>query len=313
MKIEIKNYDSSFLYGKASYGKVLYEYIIKSERIDKNSQEFGDIKYIIKRNQITSCLSSLLDRESIILTLPTKPMPRAFKVVAMKDVKEDKATKVFIDCSEVIKYDNGSYTIRNSDINKMISYLACALNTLIYHAKPSIILNNNQLITSSTTAFAKLCTNIIDYMRIGGVDNIRSKVLYLSSLYYQVGILLRDDNDSADQRAKKISSLSIREAQMLRVQAPTSCFENINTFVECLAKVLKVEGTLKIDNFIDKWILLYGSGTQFATEIYTAFANLLINAYVGAYLNNQKQIETATGRNMVEFCNTLFKIGGEVL
>ena len=313
MKIEIKNYDSSFLYGKASYGKMLYEYIIKSERIDKNSQEFDDIKYIIKRNQITSCLSSLLDRESIILTLPTKPMPRAFKVVAMKDVKEDKATKVFIDCSEVIKYNNGSYTIRNSDINKMISYLACALNTLIYHAKPSIILNNNQLITSSTTAFAKLCTNIIDYMRIGGVDNIRSKVLYLSSLYYQVGILLRDDNESADQRAKKISSLSIREAQMLRVQAPTSCFENINTFVECLAKVLKVEGTLKLDNFMDKWILLYGSGTQFATEIYTAFANLLINAYVGAYLNNQKQIETATGRNMVEFCNTLFKIGGEVL
>ena len=313
MKIEIKNYDSSFLYGKASYGKMLYEYIIKSERIDKSSSEFDDIKYIIKRNQITSCLSSLLERESIVLTLPTKPMPRAFKIVAMKDVKEDKSTKVFIDCSEVIKYQNGSYTMRNNDINKMISYLACALNTLIYHAKPSIILNNNQMITSSTTAFAKLCTNIIDYMRIGGVDNIRSKVLYLSALYYQVGILLKDDNETADQKAKKISTISMREAQLLRVQAPTSCFENIDTFVTCLAKVLKVENSLKIENFIDKWILLYGSGTQFATEIYTAFANLLINAYVGAYLNNQKQIETATGRNMVEYCNTLFKIGGEVL
>lgn len=313
MKIEIKNYDSSFLYGKASYGKMLYEYIIKSERIDKSSSEFDDIKYIIKRNQITSCLSSLLERESIVLTLPAKPMPRAFKIVAMKDVKEDKSTKVFIDCSEVIKYQNGSYTMRNNDINKMISYLACALNTLIYHAKPSIILNNNQMITSSTTAFAKLCTNIIDYMRIGGVDNIRSKVLYLSALYYQVGILLKDDNETADQKAKKISTISMREAQLLRVQAPTSCFENIDTFVTCLAKVLKVENSLKIENFIDKWILLYGSGTQFATEIYTAFANLLINAYVGAYLNNQKQIETATGRNMVEYCNTLFKIGGEVL
>ena len=64
---------------------------------------------------------------------------------------------------------------------------------------------------------------------------------------------------------------------------------------------------------MDKWILLYGSGTQFATEIYTAFANLLINAYVGAYLNNQKQIETIASRSMVEYCNTLFGIGGEVL
>ena len=68
-----------------------------------------------------------------------------------------------------------------------------------------------------------------------------------------------------------------------------------------------------MDNFIDKWLFLYGSGTQFATEIYTAFANLLINAYVGAYLNNQKQIEKIAGRSMVEYCNVLFRVGGEVL
>lgn len=313
MNVAIKNYDKSFLYGKANYSKVLYEYIIKSERIDKSSEAFDDIRYIVKRNQTTSCLSALLDRESIILTLPTKPMPRAFKVFAGKDVKEDKNTKVFIDCSEIIREQNGKYTIRNNDIEKLISYLACALNTLIYHASPSTILNNNQLVMSSTTAFAKLCTNIIDYMRIGGVDNIRTKVLYLSALYYQVGILLKDDNDSAEQKAKKISGISLREAQLVRAMVPTESFENIDKFVECLAKVLKVEGSLKLDNFMDKWILLYGSGTQFATEIYTAFANLLINAYVGAYLNNQKQIETAVGRNMVEYCNTLFKIGGEVL
>ena len=313
MKVEIKNYDSSFLYGKANYGKTLYEYIIKAERIDKDSEAFEDIKYIVKRNQITSCLSSLLDRASIILTMPTKPMPRAFKVVAMKDVKEDKQTKVFIDCSEVLKYQNGVYSIRNSDINKLISYLACALNTLIYHASPSHILNNNTLITTSTTSFAKLCTNVIDYMRIGGVDDVRTKMLYISSLYYQIGILLRDDTDSVEQRARKISNISIRDAQIIRAQAPESSFENIDTFVNCIGKILKVENTLKLDNFMDKWLLLYGSGTQFATEIYTAFANLLINAYVGAYLNNQKQIETATGRNMVQFCNTLFKLGGEVL
>ena len=313
MKIEIKNYDSSFLYGKANYGKTLYEYIIKAERIDKSSSAFDDIRYVINRNQVTSCLGALLNRESIILTMPTKPMPRAFKVVAMKDVREDKHTKVFIDCSEVLKYHNGTYTIRNSDINKLISYLACALNTLLYHASPNTILNNNQLIMTSTTAFAKLCTNIIDYMRIGGVDNIRTKMLYMSSLYYQIGILLKDDTDSVEQRARKISNISLREAQLIRAQAPASSFENIDTFVKCIAKVLKVENTLKLENFMDKWILLYGSGTQFATEIYTAFANLLINAYVGAYLNNQKQIETIASRSMVEYCNTLFGIGGEVL
>lgn len=313
MKTKIKNYDQSFLYGKADYGTELFQYIMKADRIDKSSTGFDEIRYLVKRNQITSCLGALLDKQSVILMLPNKPLPRAFKVFAGKDIREDKNTKVFIDCSEIIKFQNNAYVIKQMDVEKFISYLACALNTIIYHVDPTIILNNSQLINSSTEAFAKLCTNIIDYMRIGGVDNVRSKMLYMSALYYQIGMLKKDDNDTAEQKALKISKLSKREAELIRVQLPEASFENINTFVEAIAKVLRVEGLLKLDNFIDKWLFLYGSGTQFATEIYTAFANLLINAYVGAYLNNQKQIEKIAGRSMVEYCNVLFRIGGEVL
>lgn len=313
MKTKIKNYDQSFLYGKADYGTELFQYIMKADRIDKSSAGFDEIRYLVKRNQITSCLGALLDKQSVILMLPNKPLPRAFKVFAGKDIREDKNTKVFIDCSEIIKFQNNAYVIKQMDVEKFISYLACALNTIIYHVDPTIILNNSQLVNSSTEAFAKLCTNIIDYMRIGGVDNVRSKMLYMSALYYQVGMLKKDDNDTAEQKALKISKLSKREAELIRVQLPEASFENINTFVAAIAKVLRVEGLLKLDNFIDKWLFLYGSGTQFATEIYTAFANLLINAYVGAYLNNQKQIEKIAGRSMVEYCNVLFRVGGEVL
>ena len=313
MKTKIKNYDQSFLYGKADYGTELFQYIMKADRIDKSSTGFDEIRYLVKRNQITSCLGALLDKQSVILMLPNKPLPRAFKVFAGKDIREDKNTKVFIDCSEIIKFQNNAYVIKQMDVEKFISYLAGALNTIIYHVDPTIILNNSQLVNSSTEAFAKLCTNIIDYMRIGGVDNVRSKMLYMSALYYQIGMLKKDDNDTAEQKALKISKLSKREAELIRVQLPEASFENINTFVEAIAKVLRVEGLLKLDNFIDKWLFLYGSGTQFATEIYTAFANLLINAYVGAYLNNQKQIEKIAGRSMVEYCNVLFRIGGDVL
>ena len=54
MKAAIKNYDMSFLYGKADYGNALFEYIIKSERIDKSVPGFDNIRYLIKRNQTTS-------------------------------------------------------------------------------------------------------------------------------------------------------------------------------------------------------------------------------------------------------------------
>lgn len=312
MDIQIKNYDRSYLYGKANYGSELYQYVIKSERINKSDEGFQNIQYLIKRNQITSCLSSLLNRESIVLMMPTKPMPRAFKVFAGKDIKEDKATKVFIDVSEIIKYNNGEYTIRNTDIDKFISYLACALCTMIYHSDPKLLLNNTVVVESSTYAFATLCSNIIEYLRIGSIDNIRAKMLYISALYYQNSILLKDITESVRTRALNISKLSKREADVIDAIVTEDSYENINIFVTAMAQMLRVSD-LKLDNFIDKWILLYGSGTQFACEIFTAFANMLINAYVGAYINNQKQIEKIVGKYMINFTTTLFKIGGDLL
>ena len=308
-----KNYNSSFLYSKANYGQTIFQYIVKSERIDKSHPGFDNIRYFVKRNQTSSCLASLLDRKSVELLLPERPMSRAFKVVSAKDVREsDKSLKVFIDVSGIIKFVNDEYVIKNSDVEILISYLACALNTLLYYTDPNIILNNSSLMNSSTEAFAKLGANIIDYMRIGGIDNIRPKMMYLCAIYFQVGILLKDATDSVESRALKISGLSQREADNLRVQVVDEDFESIDKFVAALSKVLREE-SLKLDNFIDKWLFLYGAGTQFATELYPAFANILINAYVGAYLVRKQQIEKIASRSMLEFCSTLFKVGGNLL
>lgn len=314
MKQAIKNYDSSYLYGKSNQGQALYEYLVKAERIDKKAPGFDNIRYVVKRNQVTSCLSALIDKESIVFTTPAKPLPRSFKVFAAKDVKDqNKPTKVFIDTSDILKFVNGEWTVRTADINKLVSYLACALSTLIYHTDPTLIINNTTLLSTSTDAFAKLASNIIDYMRIGGVDNVRQKMMYISALYYQIGILLKDDTPTVYQKALKVSQLSEREANLLQSQVTLDCYKDIKTFIDAVAKVLKVEDHLRLENFVDKWLFLYGSGTQYATEVFTAFSNLMLNAYVGAYLNNQNTIEKLIGRYMVEYSNTLFRLGGSLL
>lgn len=310
---KIKNFSQSFLYGKADYSKEIVEYIIKSDRIDKDSKEFENIKYLIQRNQITSYLSTFLTKQALVLMLPSTPMPLSFKVFTAKDMRTDKMTKVFVDCSGLIKLVNGECTISNANIDTFIAYLLAAMNAIIYSAKPSLITSNTTLLSTSTECFAKLFTNIIDYMRIGGVDNVREKTLYLSSLYYQIGILLNNDTPTTYQRALKISGLSDREANLLQVKCPVSSYDNINTFIEALAKVLNVEGELKLDNFLEKWSFLYKGGTHFGTELYPSFANMLIYSYVGGYIVNQKTIEKVLGRSMVDFCKALFKLGGEVM
>lgn len=311
---KIKNFGQSFLYGKADYNKEITSYIIKAERVDKESKAFDNIKYLIQRNQVTSYLVNFLDKKALVLMI-NNPMPLSFKVFTAKDMRYDNQTKVFVDCSGLItmNYSTGEYTISNANIDTFIAYLLAAMNAIIYSAKPSLLINNGVLLSTSTECFAKLFTNIIDYMRIGGVDNVREKTLYLSSLYYQIGILLKDDTPMVYQRAKKLSGLSDREIDLLSVKVPVSSFENIDTFITALAKVLNIEGELKLDNFIEKWSFLYKGGTHFATELYPSFANMLIYSYIGSYIVNQKTIEKILGRSMVEFCKTLFKIGGEVL
>ena len=48
-----KNFDSSFLYGKGNYQTQLFEFVIKSHRVDKTSESFDDIRYMVKKNQYT--------------------------------------------------------------------------------------------------------------------------------------------------------------------------------------------------------------------------------------------------------------------
>lgn len=305
-----KNLDSSFLYGKGDYGKKIYEFLMKSSRVDKSIQGFDDIRYTVKRNQYTSCLSVLLDNANVVLMMNPIPMPRALKVFAAKDIKEDGKTKVFIDVSEIIQFKNNEYVLKNSDTNIFISYLAAALHSLLYYSDAAYVINNTTMSESGLNAYAKLVSNVIDYMRIGGVDKVRNKVLYLAAMFYQINMQAKDDTESVYNKATKISGLNRKETELIDVQVTLAAYDNINTLVDAIAKVIKVD-SLKIDNFIDKWIFLYGSGTQFAADVYTSFANMLIYAYVGAYINNQKQIEKFAGKEMADFTNALFRVGGD--
>src|SRR5699024_482534 len=52
-------------------------------------------------------------------------------------------------------------------------------------------------------------------------------------------------------------------------------------------------------------------GTQYATEFFPAFSSVIISAYCGSYIVNQKQIERCCGRSMVTFCEAIIRMGND--
>ena len=307
-----KRYSDCYLYGIGDYEKNLYQYFIRSEVLNKNSEAFEDIKYDVKRLQPSMSLTRTLESPNVVLLYHEAPLPRAFKVFTAKDLKSgDNKLKVFIDMSDIVSTKNG-ITIHPSHMDKFISYLTSALVMRIYYSFPERLLNKSDIVRTSTQCFAELFSYVIDYLRISGTDNLREKCLYMASMYYQINILGKDPGmGSIETVAKNISKISNKTMELVDIQMENDVFKNINTFVQNIAKVINAKD-LKLDNFIEKWATLYGSGTHFALEYYPAFSTMITNAYNGSYLNNQKIIEKICGKDLVTYTVAVFRTGDEL-
>lgn len=309
--IKVKTFNDSYLFNKNADAnqKILFKFIMDAQAIDANSDEFEDIRYEVKKRQTTSALSRVLTSDKTMIMISPTPLPKAFKAFVAKDVKQSPARyKVFIDGSDIIKEKDGVYRCYNPDI--LCSYLFSGMTNFIYQMDPKKILFNSDVINAGAKIFSALFTHIIDYLlKISSNGNTRDKCIYLSAMYYQVGILGKDITDSVKSLCRKLSGLSEREEQVLIMGIEEDDFENIKYFVEALQEKLRLP-SLTLEAVVDKWIWQYGTGTQYALELFTAFANMISNVYIGAYLNQQKTIEkVAPGRAIVDFSTAIKAIG----
>ena len=314
-----KTYAGTYLYRQYhKYEQKILAFLMKGTEIDRYTDDFDDIRYEVKKRQVSNSLVKILDSKSVVLIVGTEPMTKPFKVFCAKDVKgprKDKM-KVFIDCTNIIKVDpnSGKYTCTGNNIDILISYLVSAMHTYIYYIDEFRLTNNNKIMSTGAQVFASLFTHVVDYIcKISSMPSVKAKCLYLTSLYYLANVIGKDYNtESCRKIAKKISGLSDRDAGIVDLQIKSESMMNIKMFVEMLSDVLHIP-KLTLDVILERWMTIYGTGTVFALEIFPAFATMITDAYVGAYLNNQKSIEKITGTGMVEFTKTILAIGADAV
>lgn len=314
-----KTYAGTYLYRQYhEYEQKILTFLMKGTEIDRYTDDFDDIRYEVKKRQVSNSLVKILDSKSVVLIVGTEPMSKAFKVFCAKDVKgprKDKM-KVFIDCTNIIKVDpnSGKYTCTGNNIDILISYLVSAMHTYIYYIDEFRLTNNNKIMSTGAQVFASLFTHVVDYVcKISSMPSVKAKCLYLTSLYYLANVIGKDYNtESCRKIAKKISGLSDRDAGIVDLQIKSESMMNIKMFVDMLSDVLHIP-KLTLDVILERWMTIYGTGTVFALEMFPAFATMITDAYVGAYLNNQKSIEKITGTGMVEFTKTILAIGADAV
>lgn len=309
-----KSYSNTYLYNKFPYEEKLFKFIMSADQISTVDDSFEDIKFEFKKRQVNGCLLKVLTSKNVILMIAKDnvPLNKQFRVFCSKDPKSKSPDyKVFIDCTGIItKNEDGKYVCKYIDI--LIAHVINAMVCMIYHKAEKEIVNT-QTISDAMQAFSSMFTYIIDYMfKISTIPSTKNKCQYLSCIYFVENILGREFDGNYKSIAGKIVDISSREQDMIYAQVDDDAFVNIKTFVEALAETLKIP-SLKVDNVVDRWMFLFGSNTVFSLEYFPALSATLTDAYIGAYLNNQKTIEKVVGNTLISYSKNVLNRGAMIV
>ena len=299
--IKAKPISACYLYTKSNdYTAKMTEAIMKSERINKNSEAFmEDVALELKRSKMPIYTLKILTSANTHLIWPNEPLPKGLKVFAAKDTKNGgKNFNVFIDCTGVItKRDNGRYKVK---VDVLIAHLLSAKNNMMYYALPGVLTKKSSDLVLMAKCFSKLFTHVIDYIsNISVLPEQREKCRYLAAKYFLTTVTNTDDEDRIEDIAVKAAEITEAQARIFSISTSSVEFDSLPAFVDDLKEVFKLP-KLSITLIIEKFMHLYGVGTVFALEFLPAFLTLITDAYCGVYLNMQKTIEKVLGKDLVE-------------
>lgn len=313
----MKTYKDSYLYNNklrkanspsaTNIQSALKEYIMTAHRIDdKESDAFRGIVEDIKRQQTSSILYYVLMMDRVKICIGKSELPRAFKVFDAYDIKNGSKPAVFVDASGIIEYKNGYYYCKKIDV--LITYLLDALVYILYRDYQNKLNSNVTIVTSGAECYVSLFNSILDYSNIIGYSANKNKIAYFVALFYLTNIIEKPLDNYTKNIAAKIAGIGSNEIRAFELYLNDDSFENISTFVDFLSSTFNLKG-FNLEVLVSKWIYQYGQGTQYAIELFSSFAILLANSYVGAYIVNQKQIERNCGLVYVKFITEIMKCG----
>lgn len=323
----MKILSDSYLYQTVDYNKVIFSYIMSSDRIDRSSNSFFDVEYAVKK-QGQLILSKVLKSNKVVLMVSPKGISRLFKVIYAKDVKDtSNEKKVFIDCTGVIDVDGTTYTCKKPGV--LISYLTAAMIYIIYYNKPAVILNNTTVVKTGAEAFVDLFLYTLERMKVPVtyMDN-KEKMSFSLAEYFLASVLGITQKDTIFNMAKKVSGIKeTKSCEYLHTLFGITVGEegwNIKDYLTKFAEVFldqketdlnspyKNRTALTVDALAQRWMYSFGPGTIFGLECFVPFAQILTDCYNGSYINQQNTIEKVAGsKNITSFTTELLKIGSD--
>lgn len=309
-----KTVDKCFIYqeNKENFNKSIADSLLHSSIIDVNSSKFEDVKYEVKRRQISKYVYETLDNPRVKLIICKKALPRMLKVLTAKDIKKLTGNAnnyiTYVDVTGIVEEENGVFTCERIDV--LVALLFAASSNMLWYSGAYKINGGTSIKEAATICYARLFTNIINYLaKINSVPGQKNKCLYASGLFFLNNLYEENNFETNVAICKKEFDVSDREAELVNMYFKMDSLNSLDKFVESLRQILHLKD-LDVANVIRIWVKLYTPGTIFGLEYFPSFSEMLTDSYSGCYLNNQATIEKVCGNNLAVYCNKVIDLGG---
>jgi hypothetical protein len=183
---------------------------------------------------------------------------------------------------------------------------------MLYRYYPNKIVGNTNIASLAATCYTNMFTNIIDYLGVIGYSENKTKIGYLTALFFLNNLMGYELNDYNKTLAGKIVGITPREVKAYDLLiSDDDMFDDINEFLNTVIDTFKLRG-LTLQTFVSQWMRRFGTGMEYGIELYTSFLSMIVSAYTGSYIVNQRQIEMAcTSVNLSKVSNTILKVGAD--
>ena len=88
----------------------------------------------------------------------------------------------------------------------------------------------------------------------------------------------------------------------------TDPYRDLKSFIRAMRTVMHFNKAITEDVVVERWMHQFGPGTVFGMEYLPAFSAMMTDAYIGAFLNNQRTIENVCKVDMVQYSKAVINM-----
>ena len=259
----------------------------------KNGKDIGDsedFKIIMERTNNKFTLPNYLNNFcksknlKFIYVEKTTP-PKGFNVINTGNI-------IFIDCSNIL-YKNpntGKFECREESI--LLHHIYTALTSYTINKYPSAFLRKGEFIMYSTKIFVDMFAYTYEFIyKLSANLYSYDKLKYIAGIFFQVNHLGLSYQE-ASKNSIKISGIEQNVASVVDMKVNPEVMENgFLKFFTSIKDIIEVRKDVDIQIFTQKWMSLYGEGSQFALELLLPFLDLVTSVSDNVYIFNKNAIE----------------------